>query len=52
MLASDAGFAITGLLAGDAHRTLNGQTRHKNAAYISMGLATVGTGIMWLARGF
>ncbi|MDB4877527.1 MAG: hypothetical protein JWM41_3973 [Gemmatimonadetes bacterium] len=52
MLASDAGFAITGLLAGDAHNTTRGADRHRNAALVSMGLATAGTALMWLKRGF
>jgi hypothetical protein len=52
MLASDAGFAITGLLAGDAHNTTRGADRHRNAALVSIGLATAGTALMWVKRGF
>jgi hypothetical protein len=51
MLASDAGFAITGLLAGDAHNSLRSRDRHRNAALTSMGLAGAGTLIMWFKRG-
>jgi len=47
MLAADAGFAYTGLIAGDAKDSPEGRTRHKNAALVSMGLATTGTLIMW-----
>jgi hypothetical protein len=51
MLASDAGFAITGLIAGDAHNSFRSRDRHRNAALVSMGVATAGTLIMWLKRG-
>jgi hypothetical protein len=51
MLGSDAGFAYTGMIAGDANRTLNGQNRHKNAALVSMGIAAAGTALMWITRG-
>jgi hypothetical protein len=47
MLAADAGFAYTGLIAGDAKESPEGRTRHKNAALVSMGLATAGTTLMW-----
>lgn len=51
MLASDAGFMVTGLIAGDAHRTTSGANRHRNAALASMGVATAGTVLMWVKRG-
>ena len=51
MLAADAGFAATGLIAGDAHRTTSGANRHRTAALTSMGLATAGTILMWVKRG-
>jgi hypothetical protein len=51
MLAADAGFAVTGLIAGDAHRTTSGANRHRDAALTSMGLATAGTLLMWVKRG-
>ena len=47
MLAADAGFAYTGLIAGDAKESPEGRTRHKNAALVSMGLSTAGTLLMW-----
>ncbi|HEV8495633.1 MAG TPA: hypothetical protein VGQ56_02140 [Gemmatimonadaceae bacterium] len=52
MLAADAGFAITGALAGDAHHLGRAADRHRNAATISIGLATAGTALMWMKRGF
>jgi hypothetical protein len=51
MLAADAGFAITGLLAGEADDGGGGGS-HKTAAVTSMSLATVGTLLMWVKRGF
>ena len=48
LLASDAGFAYTGSLADQAHRSDAGRTHHKNAALVSMGLSTAGTAMMWL----
>ncbi len=51
MLASDAGFAITGALGHNARRSINGANQHRNAALASIGLATVGTAIMWVKRG-
>jgi len=48
MIAADAGFAYTGLIAGDAKESPEGRTRHKNAALVSMGIATTGTLMMWL----
>jgi hypothetical protein len=49
MLASDAGFALAGATGGDA-RELDGQQRHRTIALTSIGLATVGTAIMWFTR--
>jgi hypothetical protein len=49
LLASDAGFVATGLIAGRA--TSNGPAdarTHRDVALASMGVATVGTGMMWL----
>ena len=51
MLAADAGFAITPLLAEDA-REQEGGGNHRTMAVTSMGLATVGTLLMWVKRGF
>lgn len=48
LLASDAGFAYTGAIAGQATESSAGRTRHKNAALVSMGLSTAGTAMMWL----
>jgi hypothetical protein len=50
MLAADAGFAVTGLLAQDAGDN-RGVGRHRTMAVTSMGLATAGTLIMWIKRG-
>lgn len=52
MLASDAGFAITGALAHGAHTSISRQNQHRNAALVSMSLATAGTLLMWVKRGF
>lgn len=52
MLAADAGFGITGLLAGNAKHTTADANRHRNAAFASIGLATAGTALMWAVRGF
>jgi hypothetical protein len=51
MLAADAGFAITGSLAGGAHDSFRTRDRHKQVALVSMGIASAGTLIMWLKRG-
>lgn len=48
LLAADAGFAYTGAIAGNAHNSSLGRTRHKNAALVSMGVSTVGSAMMWL----
>lgn len=47
MLASDAGFAWTGAVAG-GHRTSDQRQLHKNVALTSIGLSTAGTVMMWL----
>jgi len=52
MLAADAGFGLTGLLAGDAGHTTADANRHRAAALTSIGLATAGTLLMWVKRGF
>ncbi|MES2180309.1 MAG: hypothetical protein V4550_20815 [Gemmatimonadota bacterium] len=47
LLASDAGFAYTGLvLAGDAEHSAVGRADHRNYAYYSMGAALAGYGVM------
>jgi hypothetical protein len=51
MLAADAGFAVTGLIAGDAGHTTSGADRHRTAALASIGLASAGTLLMWVKRG-
>ena len=48
MLASDAGFALTGAVAGDAGEDEGRGSLHQNMAITSMGVATVGTVMMWL----
>lgn len=48
MLASDAGFALTGAVAGDARENEGRRNLHKNLAIGSMGLSTAGTLMMWL----
>ncbi len=50
MLASDAGFAYTGLKAGEAKQSPEARTRHKNQALVSFGLGTVGTVLMWVGN--
>ena len=47
MLASDAGFATTGVLGGSAH-SVNDNRLHRNFAIGSMALAAAGTAMMWL----
>lgn len=47
MIAADAGFAYTGMIAGDADESEGNRTRHKNAALVSMGISTAGTLMMW-----
>ena len=51
MLASDAGFVITGSLASGAHRSFRTRDRHRQDALVSMGIASAGTLLMWLKRG-
>lgn len=47
MLASDAGFTYAGVkLSGDAKRSPEGRDRHRNVAYVSMGTALAGYGVM------
>ena len=55
MLASDAGFAITGALTPTKHsfdfnEIQSSRTRHKNWAIGSMAVSTVGTGLMWFVK--
>ena len=57
LLAADAGFVATGALAGDASENESeggspggGARTHRNVALASMGVATVGTAIMWFHR--
>ena len=49
MLAADAGFAAAGALAGDEGE-VDGQRLHRNVALASIGVATVGTAIMWITK--
>lgn len=51
MLASDAGFAITGALGGGAKHSGSDRSAHRNIAIASMGFATAGTLLMWIKRG-
>lgn len=48
MLASDAGFIWTGAIADGAKRSNANARRHRNVALASIGIATVGTAMMWL----
>lgn len=48
MLAADAGFVWTGIVAEDAKRSDANARRHRNVALGSIGVATVGTAMMWL----
>jgi len=48
MIASDAGFAWAGLIAGDARNNGDVRNRHRTIALTSIGLSTVGTVMMWL----
>lgn len=47
MIASDAGFAAAGALGNDMHRQSD-RTTHRNVALASIGVATIGTAMMWL----
>jgi hypothetical protein len=49
MLAADAGFAAAGMIADDDGNT-NNQRLHRNVALGSMGVATIGTAMMWIAK--
>jgi hypothetical protein len=51
MLVADAGFIATAAVAGDAHHSVSAQDRHRNVALASIGVATVGTVLMWVKRG-
>ena len=51
MLASDAGFVITGALGGNAKHSGSDRNLHRNVAIASMSLATAGTLLMWIKRG-
>jgi hypothetical protein len=48
MLAGDAGFVWTGMIAGDAKRSNANARRHRNVALGSIGISTLGTAMMWL----
>jgi hypothetical protein len=48
MIASDAGFAWAGLIAGDARNNGDVRNRHRTIALTSIGLSTAGTVMMWL----
>lgn len=49
MLAAEAGFAYTGIVASkDASDLASGAARHRDAALVSIGLASAGTLLMWL----
>lgn len=57
LLAADAGFLYTASLAGDDGREGEGGSyggnrsiQHRNAALVSIGLSTVGTGLMWFFK--
>jgi hypothetical protein len=48
MLASDAGFAIAGAIGGQAAHQESARSAHRAVAVGSIGLATVGTAMMWI----
>ena len=48
MLASDAGFVWTGAIGDGAKRSDANARRHRNVALGSVGVATIGTAMMWL----
>jgi hypothetical protein len=50
MLAADAGFVATGILATNARHSVADRNRHRDAAIASMSVATVSTAMMWLMR--
>jgi len=47
MLASDAGFVWTGAIGDGAKRSDANARRHRNVALGSIGVATIGTAMMW-----
>lgn len=50
MLAADAGFVATGVLASNAKHSVSGRNQHRDVAIASMSVATVSTAIMWFRR--
>lgn len=48
MLAADAGFVWTGAIADGAKRSDSNARQHRNVALGSIGVATIGTAMMWL----
>jgi hypothetical protein len=51
MLASDAGFVTTGLVANKASEgSVADARRHRNVALVSMAPATIGAAMMWIDR--
>lgn len=48
MLAGDAGFVWTGVIADQAKRSNDAARRHRNVALGSIGISTLGTAMMWL----
>lgn len=48
MLAADAGFVWTGAIADGANESNANARRHRNVAFGSIGVATLGTAMMWL----
>lgn len=48
MLAADAGFAYTGILAGDASGASDASRKHRDVALTSMALSTTGAILMWV----
>jgi hypothetical protein len=50
MLAADAGFVATGILAANASHSVADRNRHRNVAIASMSVATVSTAMMWFMR--
>ena len=50
MLASDADFAATGIVAGKARDSHDDALTHRSTALGSMAFATGGTAIMWFGK--
>lgn len=50
MLGADAGFALAGATGGSAGGTISDTNRHRTIALTSMGIATVGSAIMWFLQ--